>query len=115
MINSGSELFIMFYSKTSIFSCGKQDANNQYDMPQHLVLCTDRVHPTDKTPQVYFVIGGQKPPHVFLKADKTPHAQKYNVDKTPHADFKIRTNPPPPDKQMEADISILMQTTCIFW
>ena len=35
-----------------------------------------------------------KPPHVFLKADKTPHAQKYNVDKTPHTDFKIRTKPP---------------------
>ena len=51
-------------------------------------------HPTDKTPHVHFVIGGQKPPHVFLKADKTPHAQKYNVDKTPHADFKIRTKHP---------------------
>ena len=50
-------------------------------------------HPTDKTPHVHFVIGGRKPPHVFLKADKTPHAQKYNVDKTPHADFKIRTKP----------------------
>ena len=45
----------------------------------------------------------------FLKADKTPHAQKYNVDKTPHADFKIRTKPPScfcsVDKQMEADCS----------
>ena len=51
-------------------------------------------HPTDKTPHVHFVIGGRKPPHVFLKADKTPHAQKYNVDKTPHANFKIRTKPP---------------------
>ena len=51
-------------------------------------------HPTDKTPHAHFLIGGQKPPHVFLKADKTPHAQKYNVDKTPHADFKIRTKPP---------------------
>ena len=76
-------------------------------------------HPTDKTPHVHFVIGGQKPPHVFLKADKTPHAQKYNVDKTPHADFKIRTKTPScfcsVDKQMKADRSILMQTTCIFW
>ena len=76
-------------------------------------------HPTDKTPHIHFVIGGQKPPHVFSKADKTPHAQKYNVDKTPHADFKIRTKPPScfcsVDKQMEADRSILMQTTCIFW
>ena len=76
-------------------------------------------YPTDKTPHVHFVIGGRKPPHVFLKADKTPHAQKYNVDKTPHADFKIRTKPPScfcsVDKQMEADRSILMQTTCIFW
>ena len=64
-------------------------------------------HPTDKTPHIHFVIGGQKPPHVFLKADKTPHTQKYNVDKTPHADFKIRTKPPScfcsVDKQMEAD------------
>ena len=39
-------------------------------------------HPMDKTPHVHFVIGGRKPPHVFLKADKTPHAQKYNMDKT---------------------------------
>ena len=31
-------------------------------------------HPTDITPHVHFVIGGQKPPHVFLKADKTSHA-----------------------------------------
>ena len=32
-------------------------------------------HPTDITLHVHFVKGGQKPPHVFLKADKTPHAQ----------------------------------------
>ena len=32
-------------------------------------------HPTDKTPHVHFGICGQKPPHVFFKADKTPHAQ----------------------------------------
>ena len=77
---------------------------NLNDQPEtKLSVCTNTLidqsgirtkHPTDKTPHVHFVIGGRKPPHVFLKADKTPHAQKYNVDKTPHADFKIRTKPP---------------------
>ena len=44
-------------------------------LPIEIVHGIRTKHPTDITPHVHFVIGGQKPPHVFLKADKTPHAQ----------------------------------------
>ena len=111
----------MVYASMWQVSSGLKEDEMRSQVPQCHGGCRKECrtkHPTDKTPHAHFLIGGQKPPHVFSRLTKHPTPKSVTWTKHPMQILKLGQNPPScfcsVDKQMEADRSILMQTSCIF-